>query len=650
MQRNTSESPSALEAAIQQRLPTVKAEVDDAGLDNDHEHEDDEEDRDDVSVYEDEDEKAAVAEEKKLFDLVKREDEEDDDDDDDDDDCVEVHEEACGEEAVAKDEPVKTADTGDKKVKKRKIEKSQTGQKKKRVRKERVYDIRKFQHVELGRVISQEEQNKYPMEPERQADITAFREDWQHTVKVRYELAKGIKTWPLPRDCPFSPAAKDTLCRLGTQRAIAMSLRHLTLRQQEILGRGRRRAFDLADAVELPALDVTQQHEQVTYLNCVEDSIEGNGLYTGSATGKQGAAQRWTTYDKAKTLGRTSKSEANSAHQRAFLRENAIPHLRPLMVFPRSVGSTLVEIMEGFMMDFLETIDRSNLNEVCIKRDFLLHDATMLERSKEAFPPKRISTSCKGLNKVSSLKQATFGLLKNGCRAACQKCSSNRRAHVVYCDEESFQFCRVCKKAYLNARNYYTCIGTDFEILTAFVEVRKRSGRFSESECFQNPPKNLKCQYKDCNKLFAKKIHRERHEKICKKNPTPSLENPAPKTYVCQYKDCGKPFAKKGNCERHEKTCKKNPPPSLENPAPKTHVCQYKDCGKLFARKSHRVSHEKTCKKNPNPAPKTYVCQYKDCGKPFARKSNRENHEKTCPKRNHEKTCEKKAEGLERHS
>lgn len=138
---------------------------------------------------------------------------------------------------------------------------------------------------------------------------------------------------------------------------MAISMKYLTFRQQEILGRGRRRAFDLEDAVELPALEATQQHEQVTYLDLVEDPSNGNGLYAGSATGQQGAAQRWYNYDTAKRLGHATKNEANGSHQKAFLKPGATMHLRPLMIFPRSMPSTLVEVMEGLMMDFLETIE-----------------------------------------------------------------------------------------------------------------------------------------------------------------------------------------------------------------------------------------------------------------------------------------------------
>jgi hypothetical protein len=636
--------------------PTVEADVDNAGSEDEYEH--GEEDRDDVSVYEDEDEKAAVAEERnmELLGLKRR------DDENNDDDCVEVevHEEACGEEAVVGEEPVETAHTGDK----RKNRSSQSGQKKK-VKRDVVRGIQDFEHVELGSVISKEEQNKYPVEPERQADVIGFVEDWQHTVTVRYELATGIKTWPLPRDCPFSPAAKDTLCRLGLQRAIAMSLSYLTLRQQEILGRGRRRPFDLEDAIELPALDPIHQFEHIIYLDLVEDAIEGNGIYVGKATGKHGGEGRWVTYETAKRLGHAPTNEARSAHYKAFLRENAILHLRPLMIFPRGVSSTLAEIMEGLMMDFLETIDRSNLNNVVVGKfkTILMHDATMLERSKEAFPLKRQSTSCKGLNKVSSLKQATFGLLTSGCYAASHKCSSNKRGFTVYCENDSFQICKKCRISYTCVRRRYICVGTDHEIFAAFVATRKSSKTtYSQSKCFQPRPKKFECQYKGCNKLFREKYNRKTHEEICPNNPVNAVKLTA--QLKCQYEGCDTPpFTRKSDMTAHEKICPKKPvlltaqfkcqyegcdkPPftrkcdmtAHEKICPKNPVlltaqfkCQYEGCNRPFAEKSSMVIHEKACPKNPVPLTAQFECQYEGCNKPFTKKGNLTNHEKICPK------------------
>jgi hypothetical protein len=189
MKRNASESPNAHEAAKKQRLQTVEAEnesdttehqlaesidnarvegdraqlmVDDSGVDvemGDEESESEEEDDDNVSVYEDEDERAAVAEEKKMPDLRER--------DDVEEDGVDAHEEPYSEEASAIEELIKESEADNSKK-----------EKKKRVRKERVPDIRNFKHVELGSPINQEKQKEYPVESERQADIAVFAEDW----------------------------------------------------------------------------------------------------------------------------------------------------------------------------------------------------------------------------------------------------------------------------------------------------------------------------------------------------------------------------------------------------------------------------------------------------------------------------------------
>jgi hypothetical protein len=67
----------------------------------------------------------------------------------------------------------------------------------------------------------------------------------------------------------------------------------------------------LRDAVKILALEITQQHEQVTILDIFEFSQDCNNLDTSMQALEQQAAQRWYTYDTARRLGHASKQEAH---------------------------------------------------------------------------------------------------------------------------------------------------------------------------------------------------------------------------------------------------------------------------------------------------------------------------------------------------
>jgi hypothetical protein len=403
---------------------------------------------------------------------------------------------------------------------------------------------------------------------------------------------------------------------------MAMSTKYLTLRQQEILGRSRRRAFDLADAIDLPALEVAQQHEHITYLDLVEDPIEGNGIYGGKAGGKYGGSGRWVAYEDAKRRGHAQNHEARGLHQMAFLKPSATLHLRPLMMFPKSVSSTLIEIMEGLMMDFLESIDRGNLNEVNLTfksgQRYLLYNATMLKHSKDAFPSKRHSTSCKGLNKVSSLKQATFPSIIGGCHAANPKCSTDKRAKIVFVRNDTFQVCRRCKGAYTYFCNAYEIVGTHLEHWTDFIAVQK--GLMNYSACKSIQHMQFPCKY-GCGKFQLTSDGNREHEKACKENPERKTNS-----FLCKFAGCGsKPFSTKSNRDQPEKACKKNP-------ERESFPCKFAGCeSKPFGKSSHRTEHEKACKKNPER--ESFPCRFVGCvTKPSVTGSNRRAHEKTCSK------------------
>jgi hypothetical protein len=483
-----------------------------------------------------------------------------------------------------------------------------TGEKKQRKkRKPKVHHIEDLKHVDLGRVVNEQIQNEVPSDAMRQANIEAFRMGILHTITTRHKRAAEYTQWPLPQDCEFSPAAKYTLVAMGVDYAMAMMLKCVTLYRQEILGRGRLHPFGLEDVNDLPALPASQEHSKVIYLDFVEDPKNGNGMYTGSGQGQQGGTGRMVTYDTAKRLGHAPKNEARSLHYKAFLQPSAKLHLRPLLIFPDNIPSTHVELMEALMKDFLETIDRENLNEVCIggkQGNILLHNSAMLERSKEAFPPGRQQTLCKGLNKVSAFKQAKFPRMKQGCPVRSDKCTHKGRGTVVYLDGEPVLICKPCRKSFRKRTQDLPLAGKMHEAFKEFAKIRVGT----QVQRVFLPLRWRVCQH--CKKQCATyRSDLKAHEVHCKKNPNATES----KKTECQY--CHEQLVL---VKPHEAICKKNPNATQS----KKTECQY--CHEQLV---HVKQHEKTCEKNPNAESKTSECQY--CHEP---KTNLREHEKTCKK------------------
>jgi hypothetical protein len=467
--------------------------------------------------------------------------------------------------------------------------------------------------------VSEQVQNEYPSDAMRQANIEAFRTDMLHTITTRHKRAAEYTQWPLPQDCEFSPAAKYTLVAMGVDNAMAMMLNCVTLYRQEILGRGRLHPFELEDVNDLPALPASQEHSKVIYVDFVEDPENGNGKYTGSGQGQQGGVGRWITYDTAKRLGRAPKSEARSLHYKAFLQPSAKLHLRPLLIFPDNVPSTHVELMEALMKDFLGTIDRENLNEVRIKNKqgggFLLHNSAMLERSKEAFPPERQRTLCKGLNKVSAFKQATFPRMKQGCPVRSDKCTHKGRGSVVYLDGEPVLICEPCGSSFRERTQDLPVAGKMHEAFKEFAKIRV--GTPVQRVFF--PLRWRVCQH--CKKQCATRMDAlKKHEVHCKKNPNAEES----KTSECQY--CHEQKSSH-NIKPHEKICEKNPAKKT-NESKKTE-CQY--CHGQICSKNIR-KHERSCTKNSDVesnGPPSSKSKCPHCHKERA-KSQMSRHVKTC--------------------
>jgi hypothetical protein len=435
---------------------------------------------------------------------------------------------------------------------------SEPQQQEKKKRRARVYHMNKLTDANLGQSV--DNQNTKPSDPKKKENIAKFERKCRKLAETVYRQAvESSKSWPLPRECRFAPAAVVAIKKMGVKGVLAMILKYITLTAQEILGRNDVLSFE--DACDLPGLDPSQQYDDGVYYNIVRNEDGTISIYVGSATGAQGFVQRLSTYDTAMRLGHASAQESRSLHFKAFLKPNSKIFWRPLMVFAKdeNVSRTHILIMEGLMMDLLETVDRTNTDPVLIgvgkSRNWLIHSAVMLEQSKEAYPG-QISTSYQGLNKVSALKQVQFPRQNITCPVQCANCLHDARGVFVYLDGVPKLVCAGCRRYWNRLHQGRDLTGRELEAWSEFVQIRRKDTVQREVLKF------LQCQHCDRPIWFLTSM--KRHEAVCGENPDVKAKR---KPVVANCKHCDKGFTKKGNMKRHEEKCKA-PLPVAEDPNP----------------------------------------------------------------------------------
>lgn len=246
---------------------------------------------------------------------------------------------------------------------------------------------------------------------DRHANVDFFKEDWNEMTAVRVSQALAIKVYPLPEGSPFNTQSWVRLKQLGVDAIWSIVDKATTKLVKEVLGR---RVFGSKEAQDLPRLRLEDQFKHIIYIDWVEHQRSGNGLYTGSATGECGAAGRIFTYEQVAGGRCKNRKERKGLHLKVALEKDAIMRLRPLMIFDDDVPQSIILMLEGLTMDFLGTIDRSSDRTIRMGGGAVLHNAAMLEATKQAFPSKRRQPDFKGLNAVSALRQAGAVKLPNG--------------------------------------------------------------------------------------------------------------------------------------------------------------------------------------------------------------------------------------------
>lgn len=266
--------------------------------------------------------------------------------------------------------------------------------------KKRHDSIAKYTAVDLGKEVTDPNHvGTYNVEARR--NIGFFKDDFCEMVATRVSQALSL-AHPLPSASPFNIQSWARLKQLGVDRIWSIVDDASSMVVKEVLGR---RKFGRQEALALPKLTEEDQFKRGIYVDWVQDHRSGNSLYVGSATGECGFAGRWVKYDRVAAGFAPNDRERKGLHLSSGLKQGATMHLRPLLIF-EGLDQGLCLLIEGLMMDFLGTIDRTSTRTIRVgENGTILHSPEMLEASKQAFPSQRESPDFQGLNAVSALKQ-----------------------------------------------------------------------------------------------------------------------------------------------------------------------------------------------------------------------------------------------------
>jgi hypothetical protein len=303
-------------------------------------------------------------------------------------------------------------------------------------------NIARYTAVNLGiDVLDPDHIGPYDFDAHRH--IAFFKEDFCETVSVRVAQALSFKTYPLPNGSQFNAQSWVRLRQLGVDEIWKIVDTHMSKRLKEVLGR---RKFGRQEVLDLPKLTMEDQFRRGLYVDHVQHQTKGDKLYTGSATSELGFAGRWFQYDHMKAGAGLNNPERARLHLSAGLEQHATMHLRPL-VFLDDLDRSLILLIEGLMMDFIGTIDRSATRPISFNLggngNYVLHNPEILETSKQAFPSQRQPMEFEGLNSVSALKQMSVCKLpRSGCPLGGYNCKE--KASLVIVDGVPKVVCRHC--------------------------------------------------------------------------------------------------------------------------------------------------------------------------------------------------------------
>lgn len=232
-------------------------------------------------------------------------------------------------------------------------------------------------------------------------DLAVFERDMKELIRNRCEQARVAVT----EDFPFKQSIARALNKLGAEKVWQLIETYVRPERRQVLGKV---VLDKDDIVNMSRPTDEELNQFGVYLGCVFDSSY-EGRYTGSGTascGQPGVGQRLWGYEKAKRNADASEEGLLADLPRQLkqaLRKGTNWHIRIIASFPLETPAIEVVIVEGLMVDFLDT-----LTDVCPPPDassYVFQRPAYVKASKTARPATRRAKAHDKLNGASPFGQ-----------------------------------------------------------------------------------------------------------------------------------------------------------------------------------------------------------------------------------------------------
>ena len=376
--------------------------------------------------------------------------------------------------------------------------------------------------------------------------------------------------------------------------------------------------FTYKDLLRLPRFTDGDLKDHGVYADIVTSLVRCEGLYTGSATGKEGLLQRWTDYEKA-----TPSAISNSRHLRSGTRPGNQMNLRVLAGPGQERPRVFWLALESIMMCYLRTVQDIGVRNLCtIDSVYTAVQECTPEALREPLAP--------GLNVTWSLKQGIRSSKDIRAARQCHDCQIKGAKNWYVCEGHVGEdyLCDICyshrrlrNKVHTPAtRKFLKPYGLDDPSLDTPCPICHKSPvrswhyhwvreEFHCQSCWI-------CRYQGCNSTWETSMARASHHRSCP-------HRVCTERYKCTNDGCGKDFRTEQVLKQHLNRCPHDPK------GKKMHKCTNDGCGKEYRDESGLIRHRKTCGKLHKPE---FKCPNEGCSKVYTRQDSLKRHLKTCKK------------------
>ncbi|KAI7190938.1 hypothetical protein KC318_g1614 [Hortaea werneckii] len=277
-----------------------------------------------------------------------------------------------------------------------------------------------------------------PLTPEqREQGLAEFDQDARHSLEARRQLAQDVAN-EVVQDSPMTNAMVDFYLDNDVDLLIGLLKKHISEDRRAVIGRRE------ADADEVFARLPAPTEEELSQAFCYLGRLVSKGsadiadespekvIYSGSASSPKpfGGFSRWRQY----LSVRKGTLKAGSYWTRLLVRQKYRPQLRMVAGMDKiQVSPVVVAFLEGFLVDFFETIDEAYEPEPGSNGE-LYHKRAYIDAWKAAVPPRRKAFAAhSGANHAHPLKQ---GVARNPPRLKYIRYVLEFKCPVEVCDND----------------------------------------------------------------------------------------------------------------------------------------------------------------------------------------------------------------------